>query len=139
MTGLLKVGWSRNCQIIAAQSRNCALFDAALHNGYKPIAVQTVSAEGIHLGHRAVCKAVMDMAQRYNAFGNPIRSMIVEDDAVLDMCCMFARRHHVIIEPLCATALAVLYQNAKYFAKFERICVIVCGGNHVWFRNKKKE
>ena len=135
MTGLLKVGWSQKCQIVAAQSCNCALFDAAVSNEYKPIAVKTISSEGINLGFRSVCKAAMDLAHRYNEFGNPIKSMIVEDSDVLKICSLFAKKHHVLIEPLCATALAVLYQNKEYFGQFENVCVVVCGGNHIWYKH----
>ena len=135
LAGLFQVGWNRNVKIVAAQCENAALFDAAINNSYKPIAVRTISSEGVDLGYRAVCSKVARFAEKFSTF-NPIESIIVKDVDILNICTLFADRHHVLVEPLCGVAIAALYKNKEYFKKFKNIVIIVCGGNHTYYNKK---
>lgn len=135
LAGLFQCGWSRYCKIVAAQCQNAALFDAAINNSYKPIAVKTISSEGVDLGYRAVCKKVVRFAEKFSTF-NPIKSIIVEDIDVLNICTLFADKHHILVEPLCGVAIAALYKNKEYFKQFKNIVVFVCGGNHTYYNKK---
>lgn len=133
--GLFQVGWSRNTKIVAAQSINSALFQNGINNGYKPKAIKTISADGIDLGFRAISEKTMNLTEKYEKF-NPIKSIVVNDNDVLNICTLFGIKHHILIEPLCAVAIAALYKNKEYFKQFNNITIIVCGGNHIYFNKE---
>ena len=125
----------RQCKIIAAQSQNAALFDAAINNSFEPIAVKTISSDGHDLGYRACCNKVVSFAQKFEHF-NPVKSIIVKDLDVLNICTLFGDRHHILIEPLCGVAITALYKNKEYFKQFKNITIIVCGGNHIYYNKE---
>eukprot|EP01083_Nonionella_stella_P091334 255359_1 len=125
LSGLYRAGWSRDTQIVAAQSEHCNLFQAGANNGFKPIPVKTITCDGVDLGYRAISAKSMDLAQKFDEF-LPIKSVVVKDRDVLNVCSLFAERQHVLIEPLCGVAVAALYKNMDYFKQFANICIIVC-------------
>jgi len=138
LSGLFQVGWSRQVKIVAAQCENSALYEAGKQNSFEPVPTKCISSEGVDLGYRAICKKAMTFGQKFESF-NPIKSMLVRDEDALSICTLFAKNHHVVIEPLCGVAIAALYNNREYFKQFKNICVIVCGGNHIYFQHETVE
>lgn len=132
MGGLYQAGWSRSCKVVAAQSKRCALLQEAINNGYQQVALRCINPQGDDLGYRAVSPHVMRMTRKFKGF-NPIKSLVVDDDDVLSACTMFGMKERVLIEPLCAVAVAAVLVNKDYFSQFRNIVIIVCGGNHVHF------
>jgi len=136
LMGLYQVGWTATTKVVAAQSAHCALLDAAIQNGYRPKATRCISADGVDLGDRSLAEAVAKMARKFQNF-NPIESMLVEDEHVLNTATLFGLREKVLIEPLCAVAVAAVLGNKDYFKQFESVVVIVCGGNHLFFDRER--
>jgi len=130
--GLYKNRWSRRTKVIAAQSENCALLEAAKQNSFKPAIKKCVSPNGVDLGYRSMPLAVTQMAQKFETF-NPVKSLLVKDDDVLNTATLFGLKEHALIEPLCAVTVAAVLKNKEYFKQFKNIVVIVCGGNHIHF------
>lgn len=136
LMGLYQVGWTSTTKIVAAQSENCALLDAAIQNGYQPVATKCISSEGVDLGHRALSGEVAKTVEKFKSF-NPIKSMLVKDEDVLNTATLFGLREKVLIEPLCAVAVTAVVENKAYFKQFENVVIIVCGGNHIYFEKER--
>jgi len=134
--GLFQRSWINNTTVVAAQSERCALLQAAISNSYVSTAAQCVSADGVDLGHRAISPKVLKMVKNYDKV-TPVKSLLVKDSDVLHTATEFALQEHVLIEPLCAVAVAAVLKNKEYFRQFKKIVVIVCGGNHVYFDREK--
>jgi len=130
--GLYQNRWSRRTKVIAVQSENCALFEATRRNSFKPAIKKCVSPNGVDLGYRSMPREVAEMAEKFESF-NPVKSMVVRDDDVLNTATLFGMKEHAMIEPLCAVTVTALLKNKKYFRQFKNIVVIVCGGNHIHF------
>jgi len=130
--GVNQLGWSRETQVVAAQSERYALYDAAVENGYEQTPRRCISVEGVDLGSRTVTKDVLSTAKRWKRF-NPIKSMKVKDEDVLNAATLFGLKEGVMIDSLCAVAVAAIIKNKDYFMQFKNIVVIVGGGNDVHF------
>jgi len=130
--GLYKNRWSRRTKVIAAQSENYALLEAAKKNSYEPAIKKCVSPEGVDLGHRSVPRAVTEMVLKFESF-NPVKSLVVRDQDVLNTATLFGRTEHAIIEPQYAVAVTAVLKNKEYFKQFKNIVVIVGGGNRIHF------
>eukprot|EP01083_Nonionella_stella_P009789 28048_1 len=138
LSGLYQCGWSRDTQVVAAQSEGLSLFEAGVRNGFQPVAVKATTCDGEELGYRAISGKSMDLAEKFSAFKS-IKSMVVKDADVLKVCSMFAEREHMVIDPLCGAAVTALFQNRDYLKQFKNICIIVCGGNRIYFDKKLAE
>jgi len=121
-TGLKQVGWE-HVPIYACQSERCNLLDVALTNG-TPTPTHIYSAEGHDLGTRAIAQQALDFSREMN-----VQSLLIPDREALGSVAEFLDDEHVVVEPLCAVALAALYHQPKLFQKYKSIVVIVCGGN----------
>merc|ERR1719295_1607188 len=130
--GVYELGWSRETQVVAAQSERYALYDAAVENGYEQTPRRCISVEGVGLGSHTVTKDVLNAAKRWKRF-NPIKSMKVKDEDVLNAATLFGLKERVMIEPLCAVAVAAIIKNREYFMQFKNIVMIVGGGNNFHF------
>lgn len=122
-TGLKRVGWGA-VPVYACQSERCGLLDAALKNGYRPTPTHIFSADGHDLGTRTVAQVAVDFSQELD-----VRSLLVSDKATLSTVAEFLDDERVMVEPLCAVALAALYGQPELFKQFESVVVIVCGGS----------
>ena len=60
-----------------------------------------------------------------------MRSVVSDDAAALRTVAAFLDDERVLVEPLCAAALAPLYETPDLFRGLESIVVVVCGGNLV--------
>lgn len=134
--GLYKNRWSRQTKVIAVQSENCALLEAARRNGFKPAIKHCVSPDGVDLGYRSMPLTVTQMAEKFESF-NPVKSLVVKDEDVLNSATLFGLKERALIEPLCAVTVAAVLKNKEYFKQFKNIVVIVCGGNHIHFEVDK--
>ena len=130
--------------------------DAALKNGYKPTPTHIYSADGHDLGTRAVAQVAVDFSQeldvrsllvsdkarpylplsphisppylRYISATSPLHLPYISK-ATLSTVAEFLDDERVMVEPLCAVALAALYGQPELFKQFESVVVIVCGGS----------
>ena len=59
--------------------------------------------------------------------------MKVKDEDVLNAATLFGLKEGVMIEPLCAVAVAAIIKNKDYFMQFKNIVVIVGGGKNFHF------
>merc|ERR1711902_169317 len=73
--GLRKAGWSERTKVVAAQSENCALFEAAKQNGFSPKSSKCVSPEGVDLGLRSMPREVVQRAKGFESF-NSVKSLV---------------------------------------------------------------
>ena len=56
---------------------------------------------------------------------------VVTDREAVDACLRFADDHHVIVEPACGAALALVYKGVAVLRETRKILLIVCGGSGV--------
>ena len=122
-TGLKQVGWT-SVPIFACQSERCNLLDAALKAGGTPTPTHIFSADGHDLGTRTVAQQAVDFARECD-----VRSLLVSDADTLETVARFADDERILVEPLCAVALAALYTQPDVFKGFDEVVVIVCGGS----------
>ena len=54
----------------------------------------------------------------------------MKDESVLKACVTFLNEHKTLIEPFCGVGLAAVYENREFFKNYQKIVIIVCGGNH---------
>ena len=130
--------------------------DAALKNGYKPTPTHIYSADGHDLGTRSVAQVAVDFSQELDVRSllvsdkarpylplsphlsppyllhisatSPLHLPYVSK-ATLSTVAEFLDDERVMVEPLCAVALAALYGQPELFKQFESVVVIVCGGS----------
>jgi len=121
-TGLKKVGWE-HVPIYACQSERCNLLDAALETG-TPTPTHIYSAEGHDLGVRTIAQQALEFSREMS-----VQSLLIPDKEAIVTVAEFLEDEHVLVEPLCAVALAALYHKPKLFERYKSIVVIVCGGN----------
>eukprot|EP00485_Elphidium_margaritaceum_P002382 CAMPEP_0202688518 /NCGR_PEP_ID=MMETSP1385-20130828/4016_1 /ASSEMBLY_ACC=CAM_ASM_000861 /TAXON_ID=933848 /ORGANISM="Elphidium margaritaceum" /LENGTH=418 /DNA_ID=CAMNT_0049343511 /DNA_START=52 /DNA_END=1308 /DNA_ORIENTATION=- len=134
LAGLYQVGWTRNVKVVAAQMEQSALLNSGIRNSFQPTPTKCVSADGVELGYRAIAAQALRFVEKFAEF-NPIESMVVKNSQVLDACTKFAQEQHILIEPLCGVAVAAVLNNPEYFKQFNSICIVVCGGNHVYYQS----
>ena len=101
-TGLKQVGWT-SVPVFACQSERCNLLDAALKAGGTPTPTHIFSADGHDLGTRTVAQQAVDFARECD-----VRSLLVTDADTLETVARFADDERILVEPLCAVALAAL-------------------------------
>jgi L-serine/L-threonine ammonia-lyase len=121
--GLKRVGWG-SVPVYACQSERCNLLDRAMASGRTPTPTHIYSADGHDLGTRAVAQAALDCSAELD-----VRSLLVSDSATLAAVGEFLDDERVMVEPLCAVALAALYTRPELFRQHGSVVVVVCGGS----------
>jgi len=133
--GLYQCGWRTSCKIVAAQSENNALFQAAIDNSFKPYPVNVISPEGKEMGHRVLPEKIARLSSKFEDF-NPIKSIIVKDLDILNVSTLFAEKEHLLINSQSAIAVAAVYKNKHYFKQFKNIVIIINSGNNPYYNTK---
>lgn len=122
LQGMQKNNWNR-AKVIGAETHGAASFAAALNEG-KPISIGSIDTIAVTLGAKMVSNAIFDYLDKSRAY-----SFTTTDKAAIEACQWFGEEQHVLVEPACGAALAlVLDEKSDLLADCERILVIVCGG-----------
>jgi len=132
MGGMYQVGWSRRTKLVAVESENSAMLSTAVRNAFETVSTLCVSPSGQKLGHRAVSNKVVQMVKKFNNF-NPVKTLLVRDQDVLNVATLFGLQQRMLIDPQSATAVAAVFKNREYFQQFQRITIIIPGGNRIHF------
>lgn len=118
------LAWHRHhLRVIAVEpQRSCALHAALSQGGPCDVEVGGIAADS--LGARRVG----DIAYRL-ALGGDVRSVLVDDDAIVAAQQRLWSQLRIVAEPGGATALAALLSGAYRPQSGERVGVVICGAN----------
>ncbi len=122
--GMHDVGWD-NIPIITTETEGAASFA-------KSVAVkQLVTLEKVDtIATSLAAKKVTPKALEW-ALTRPVIPVIVSDKEAAQACLQFANNERQLVEPAGGTCLSLIYQNHPVLKNYNKILVIVCGGNGV--------
>jgi threonine dehydratase len=109
--------------VVAVEPANCRAFNAAVEAG-RLVDVPVASVAADSLGARRVCSMALEQA----GLGH-IRSVLVDDDAIVGARRLLWDRYRVAVEHGAATALAGLLTGAYAPGPDETVAVVLCGAN----------
>lgn len=121
VAGLQRNGW-QDVPVLAVETTGTASFHAAMQAGH-PVELEAIRGVATSLGAKRVCEQAMRCTGQ-----QPIQSLLVEDAATLQACERFLEDHRLLVEPACAAALSVVYDQHPALQPYRHIAVIVCGG-----------
>ena len=117
------LGLPGGTRMVAVEPATCpTLAEAIAHGGPVDVSVGGVAADA--LGASRIGTIAWDVVQ-----GHDVRSVLVEDEAVLAARRWLWQQARVAAEPAGAAALAALLSGRYVPTAGERICVVICGGN----------
>lgn len=122
--GLDKIGW-QDVALITAETQGAASFAAAMQ-AHKRVILDHINTVATTLGAKQICERAFALAQTHQVY-----PQILTDQAVIQACLRFSNDHRILVEPACAAALAVIYEQHEILKKFHNIVVILCGGSGV--------
>jgi threonine dehydratase len=111
------------CGVVAVEPARCPTLRRALDAG-EPVDVDVGGVAADSLGARRIGQVCFDVARRTG-----MRSLLVEDDAIVAARQLLWREFRVTAEHGGATALAALLCRAYRPSRGERVAVVVSGGN----------
>lgn len=124
LQGLYEIGW-QDVKIITAETEGAASFAKAM-KANKRIILDKIDTVAVTLGAKQICQQAFDWSQKH-----PIFPEVVSDKEAVQACLNLADDHHLLVEPACGAALAVVYQHRKIIDQFKSVLVILCGGSGV--------
>ncbi|MBS0290605.1 MAG: pyridoxal-phosphate dependent enzyme [Proteobacteria bacterium] len=122
--GLHKIKWQEVAMITAETSGTASLAKAV--KAHKRIKLDKIDSIAVTLGAKQICQQAFDWTQKH-----PVFAQTVSDKEAVHACLRFADDHHLLVEPACGAALAVVYEKRDIIKQFQNIVVIVCGGSGV--------
>ena len=118
------IGWLQDRRrVVLVEPRTSCALHAALAAG-APVDVEVSGVAANALGARRIGRICFDLARRFGA-----RSVLVDDDAILQAQRVLWQEIRQLVEPAGATALAALLSGAYQPEAGERVAVLVCGAN----------
>ena len=118
------IGWLQDRRrVVLVEPRTSCALHAALAAG-APVDVEVSGVAANALGARRIGRICFDLARRFGA-----RSVLVDDDAILQAQRVLWQEIRQLVEPAGATALAALLCGAYQPEAGERAAVLVCGAN----------
>lgn len=120
--GLRAQGWGDDVTLVAVETTGAASLHAAIAAGH-PVELPGITSVATSLGAKRVCDEALRVAQT-----QPLRSVLVSDQAALDACERFLGDHRLLVEPACGASLALAYAQAQTLAAFDTVLIVVCGG-----------
>ncbi len=123
LIGGIAAWYAGRAEVIGVEPVGCAALHAALREGAPvPVTVGGVAADS--LGARQVGLLMFDIARHLD-----MRSLLVDDTAILAAQRWLWERLRVVVEPGGATALAALLSGAFVAPPDARVGVVLCGAN----------
>lgn len=122
--GCHKVGWL-DVPIITAETSGAASFAKSFQEK-KRIRLESVDTVATSLAAKQICQQAFDWSQKH-----PTMPQVVSDKQAISACLRFADEHLQMIEPAGGASMAVLYERYPVIEPYEKIAVILCGGNGV--------
>lgn len=127
LQGLERHGW-KDVPVLGVETEGAASLNAALKAG-QPVKLDKIETIATTLGARQICDELFQRAQR-----QPVQSVTVTDKQAVNACLQFLDDHHVLVEPACGAALAVVYEQLPIIKQYESVLVVVCGGVGISFQ-----
>jgi len=132
LEGLHRVGWEK-VPVLACETTGANKLALTLEKG-EIVTLTTITTIAKTLGASQVCPKVFEWSKKHE-----IISCVFSDKEALRALLEFQNHHQALVEPSCATGLAVLYdKEKKHLSKVLKknngediVLVIVCGGNSV--------
>jgi threonine dehydratase len=110
-------------RVVLVEPRSSCALHAALAAG-APVDVEVSGVAADALGARRIGRICFNLARRFGA-----RSVLVDDDAILQAQRVLWQEIRQLVEPAGATALAALLCGAYQPEADERVAVLACGAN----------
>ncbi|MBK0327449.1 threonine/serine dehydratase [Rhodobacteraceae bacterium F11138] len=118
------LGWLGGARrVVAVEPETSCALNAAIAAGH-PVDVEVSGVAANALGARRIGQICFDLARTHD-----VRSVLVEDTAILAAQRALWQAHRQLVEPAGATALAALLSGVYVPEPDERVAVLVCGGN----------
>ncbi|MGW4248416.1 threonine/serine dehydratase [Nocardia sp. NPDC004722] len=110
-------------RVIGVEPQGAPTLHAALAAGH-PVDVDVASVASDALGANRIGDIAMEVALRYG-----VRSILVDDDAIVMAREYLWREFRIVVEPAGATAVAAIQSGAYVPAPGERPVIVLCGAN----------
>jgi threonine dehydratase len=110
-------------RVVGVEPRTVPTFAAALAAG-RPVDVEVSGVAADSLGATRLGAIAWDVARRTG-----VRSLLVDDDAVVAARRLLWERHRLVVEHGAATVVAALREGAYAPADGERVVAVLCGAN----------
>jgi threonine dehydratase len=110
-------------QVVAVEPTRCPTLSRALEVG-EPVDVAVSGVAADALGARRLGEIAFRVATEHD-----VRSLLVEDDAIVRARRFVWEQWHLVVEHAAATALAPLLDGGSRPRPDERVAVVVCGAN----------
>ncbi|MFL6657355.1 MAG: pyridoxal-phosphate dependent enzyme [Massilia sp.] len=119
--GLQRNGWG-HVPVIAVETAGADSLAQSLSANAR-VTLPAITSIATSLGARTVAEQAFAWSSEH-----PVRSIVVSDQQAVDACLRFMDDQHVVVEPACGAALAVVYGAAPELVGYKNVLVIVCGG-----------
>ena len=137
--GLQRHGWL-DTKIIATETYGADSLAQAVANG-DLVTLPAITSIATSLGSPTISQRSFDIATAFskhkNGEGNAVKVelQVFTDAQVVSTCRQFLDDHRLLVEPACAAALSVVYENPGSLKSIggKPVAVIVCGGSGVSF------
>lgn len=110
------------CTLIAAETRGAESFHAACRAG-EPVTLPGITSIASSLGARRVCRGAFDVTRSLS-----VESHVITDEQAVTACRRFLADQRILVEPACAAALALVYEDLIEASRFDNLVIEVCGG-----------
>lgn len=122
--GMKEVGWNQ-IPIITAETEGAASLAKSVE-AKRIVTLDKIETIATSLGARKVATRAFEWTQE-----RPVFPQVVTDKEAVEACLQFLDDERVMVEPACGAGLALAYQNKTILKDYEKILIIVCGGNSV--------
>ena len=124
LEGMHKHDW-QHIPVYAIETEGAAAFYASVQQ-HQQVHLDSINTIATSLGTKYVTKALLEWTQSHRII--PIK---VSDEACVRTIARFADDHRILIEPSCASALSVVYDQHPLLKQHHSLLVIVCGGHGI--------
>ncbi|MEK2478346.1 MULTISPECIES: threonine/serine dehydratase [Streptomyces] len=122
-SGVAAAAEAHGVRVVAVEPENCRALNAAVEAGQVvDVPVESIAADS--LGARRVSEMALHAARR-----GDVRSVLVEDDAVVRARRALWDHRRLVVEHGAATALSALTSGVYVPGEGERVAVVLCGAN----------
>ena len=125
MEGLARHKIDKSVQVWAVETDGAASFRAAIENN-RPYKIDKITSIATSLGAARVAEEAFKWSQKAN-----IDAVTVSDGDAINAAKKFAYEHRIMLEFSCSAAISSLYLRKEILKEYNRVCVIVCGGNNI--------
>lgn len=122
--GLHDMGWN-DVPVFTAETEGAASFAKSVKAG-KLVTLDNVNTIATSLGAPFVTEQALVWSKKHQVYPN-----VITDNQALEACLKFADDHRLMVEPACGAALSLIYSKVFETKGYNKIAVIVCGGNIV--------